>query len=401
MFLKVRDILQKRVSARKQKSNEATVNAYCVSAQNIADAETAIFQWLHWKEYQSEVLELSSKGEGQAVSRKSSLHSLNPFLDHGILRVRGRLSRMSLPDFTKHPIILPRKGHITTLIIRDEHRKLGHAGRNHVLSNLRSKFWIVKGNSAVRQVLRSCVPCRRIIGPVQDQRMADLPACRLDDTLPPFSYTGVDYFGPFQIREGRKELKRYGVLFTCLVSRAVHIEVSDTLGTDSFINALRRFIARRGNVSEIHSDNGTNFVGADRELQKALKEVDHTTVEAKLQRLGVKWIFNPPSASHMGGVWERNIRTVRKILVGLLAEVSTCVLCMIYLAVSEYSFDKRLGLFMGPGMLLPNSKLCIIKICSLYSCTFSSVGIGAALKPWLYFGHGFVSHSGHVLFPFV
>ncbi len=136
MFLKVRDILRNRESSRKQKSNEDTVNAYCVSAQNIADEETAIFQWLHLKEYQSEVLELSSKGEGQAVSRKSSLHSLNLFLDHGILRVRGRLSRLSLPDFTKHPIILPRKGHITTLTIRDEHWKLYHAGRNHVFPNL-------------------------------------------------------------------------------------------------------------------------------------------------------------------------------------------------------------------------------------------------------------------------
>ncbi len=160
------------------------LNAYCVSAQDIADMETAIFQRLHLKEYQSGLLELSSKGESQTLSRKSYIEFFNPFLDHGILRVRGRLSRMSLPDFTRHPIILPGKGLITTLIIRDEHRKLGHAGRNHMLSNLGSKFWIVKGSAAI---LRNCVLCHRIIGPVQDQRMADLPACRLDNTLPPFS----------------------------------------------------------------------------------------------------------------------------------------------------------------------------------------------------------------------
>ena len=93
--------------------------------------------------------------------------------------------------------------------------------------------------------------------------MSDLSLCRVDDTLPPFSRTGVDHFGPFVIQERRRDIKQYGVLFTCLVSRAVHIEVSATLTTDSFINALRRFIAIRGNIKELHSDNGTNFFGAE------------------------------------------------------------------------------------------------------------------------------------------
>ena len=83
--------------------------------------------------------------------------------------------------------------------------------------------------------------------------MADLPKERITPS-PPFTYSGVDYFGPFYIKQGRKDVKRYGVLFTCLASRAVHIETADTLETDSFINALRRFVARRGPVREVRSD---------------------------------------------------------------------------------------------------------------------------------------------------
>ena len=143
--------------------------------------------------------------------------------------------------------------------------------------------------------------------------MADLPEDRLTPA-PPFTYVGVDYFGPYVTKEGRKERKRYGALFTCLVSRAVHIEVAHSLDTDSFLNALRRFIARRGQVREIRSDNGTNFVGARRELREAINEMDQKEIVEKLRQQNIDWKFNPPAASHMGGVWERQIRTACRIL---------------------------------------------------------------------------------------
>ena len=115
--------------------------------------------------------------------------------------------------------------------------------------------------------------CRKLQSPLMEQKMSDLPRNRVTPA-PPFTYVGVDYFGPWKIKERRKELKRYGALFTCLVSRSVHIEVADSLDTDAFINALRRFIARRGLVREIRSDNGTNFTGADRELKACLDEMN-------------------------------------------------------------------------------------------------------------------------------
>ena len=105
--------------------------------------------------------------------------------------------------------------------------------------------------------------CRRLHGATGQQKMADLPQNRVIPDETPFTRTGVDYFGPFEVKQGRATVKRYGVIFTCLAIRAVHLEVAASLHTDSFINALRRSIARRGQVSELRSDNRTKFVGAE------------------------------------------------------------------------------------------------------------------------------------------
>ena len=138
----------------------------------------------------------------------------------------------------------------------------------------------IKDSSAVRQLISSFVICRRIKSTPQDQKMADLPEDRLTPA-PALTYVGVDYFWPYVTKEGRKERKRYGALFTCLVSRAVHIEVAHSLDTDSFLHALRRLITLRGQVREIRSDNGTNFVGARRELREAINEIDQREIREK------------------------------------------------------------------------------------------------------------------------
>lgn len=131
--------------------------------------------------------------------------------------------------------------------------------------------------------------------------MADLPEERVVPDLPPFTNVGVDYFGPVDVKRGRSIVKRYGVVFTCMTSRAVHLEVAYSLDTDSCINALRRFICRRGQVSHLRSDNGTNFVGAERELREALASLNHDRIERALSKKGIKWSFNPPAGSHHGG----------------------------------------------------------------------------------------------------
>lgn len=147
------------------------------------------------------------------------------------------------------------------------------------------------------------------------QKMASLPSDRVTAYLPPFSYTGIDCFGPLLVKHGRKREKRYGCIFTCLNVRAIHLEKLHSLDADSFINALNRFIARRGKPSKMRSDNGTNFVGANKEIQSAVREWNASSgVTSILQSKQIEWQFNPPLASHMGGVWERQIRTVRKIM---------------------------------------------------------------------------------------
>ena len=135
--------------------------------------------------------------------------------------------------------------------------------------------------------------------------MADLPNDRTLDG-PPFTNCGIDMFGPFLIKEGRKELKRYGALFTCLDSRAIHIECTCSMDTVSFIQALRQFIARRGNIRVLRSDNGSNFVRAQKKLGNVFKEMDHQKIQYFLQNIGADYIIwhrNPPASHHMGGVW--------------------------------------------------------------------------------------------------
>lgn len=309
VFLKVKRILLDRV--RKTGKIE-----YPVTAMDLDAAEGAILMHLHSTCFPDEVQSLSVSTTSK-VKVSSSLASLDPFIDNGILHVGGRMRSANLSDRTKCPIILPKGHHVTHLIIRSVHVRLGHAGRTHVLSALRERYWIIHGNASVRRIIHQCVQCRRLRSPCQEQQMADLPDCRLDDTQPPFSHTGVDFFGPFLVKERRSTVKRYGVVFTCLSSRAVHLEIATNLDTDSCINAIRRFIARRGRVASLYSDNGTNFVSANKELSKA---INMDALHSRLRQRGISWNFNPPTASHMGGAWERMIRSVRQVLSGLLLE---------------------------------------------------------------------------------
>ena len=150
--------------------------------------------------------------------------------------------------------------------------------------------------------------------------MADLPRDRTEAYEPPFTSVGIDYFGPFEVKQGRSRVKRWDCLFTCLSVHAVHIQIVHSLHTDAMINALRRFISLRGYPKEIRSDCATNFVKADKELKACLEEWNQQKIGSFCAQKGIKWIFNSPGASHMGGAWERMIKSVRQILRALLNE---------------------------------------------------------------------------------
>ncbi|XP_064621732.1 uncharacterized protein LOC135484315 [Lineus longissimus] len=275
-------------------------------------------------EAEQEVLKFVQKkafGDIQANFKTCKLKKLNPVLDSdGILRVGGRLENSNLPDETKHQIILPKKHHVVDLIVRYSHNLTGHSGSERILTEVRQKFWIIKGRLAVRRNNTKCLHCRKRNVKPMIQQMADLPSDRVASPRAAFCHVGLDYFGPFQVKRGRSMVKRYGCIFTCLTTRAIHIEVAENLTTDSFINALQRFVSRRGMPIRIRSDNGTNFVGAQKELKKAIREWNLSRIEEYMRQREITWVFNPPAASHMGGVWERQIRSVRKVLDGIIKQ---------------------------------------------------------------------------------
>jgi hypothetical protein len=326
--------LKCRISDRNS-SNIQTKNSMQVNVEDLQKAELEIIRMIQEKEFSEEIKTLRSlqkkdpKREDtvkikSSLKKTSCLYRLEPFIDsQGVLRVGGRLKRSDLPYHVKHPAVIPKKGHATTLIIRYHHEKIGHQGRGMTLNELRANgYWIIGGSSAVGYHISNCVTCQKCRGNVQEQRMANLPKDRTESEAP-FTYCGVDYFGPWHIKEGRKELKRYGVLFTCLSSRAIHLEVAKTLETSSFINVLRCFLARRGPIRQLRSDQGTNLVGARTELREMLKQMNQTEVRNFLLKRECDWFefkLNTPTASHAGGVWERMIRTVRNALDGLLEQ---------------------------------------------------------------------------------
>jgi hypothetical protein len=298
---------------------------------DLQNAEKAILQYVQKKAFAQEVKilerkipeEESVKKRGQDshyVKKSSTIYKLDPHMQDGVIRAGGRLRRSSLPEETKHPVILPKESKITELILCDIHEIKGHSGRNHMLAHVQKKYWIIKANAAARRVINKCVVCRRQRAAVGEQKMADLPESRVTPDEAPFTRVGVDYFGPIEVKRGRSIVKRYGVVFTCLAIRAVHIEKADTLETDSCISAIRRFIARRGQVKEIRSDNGTNLVGAEKELRKQIDTWNQSEIHESLLQVNIDWIFNPPAASHFGGIWERQIRTIRKLMSSMLKE---------------------------------------------------------------------------------
>ena len=206
------------------------------------------------------------------------------------------------------------------MIVRFTHERTAHSGREYVVAELRREYWIAGVRGLVRQVLRRCIACRRRDARPCEQQMGDSPSDRVTPRGPAFVSVGIDYFGPIAVKRGRGREKRYGCLSTCLSSRAVHIEVAESLDADSFLNCLQRFIARRGLPDLIRSDNGRNFVGAERELHQGLQEWNQERIEEDLNEKGVRWLFNTPTALHMGGTWERQIRSIRRVLSGLTRE---------------------------------------------------------------------------------
>lgn len=237
----------------------------------------------------------------------SALRKLVPFLDsQGILRVGGRLSHSAIVYEAKHPALLSSKHRLTKLIIEYTHKRNLHPGRRALHYFLAQKFWILGAHRAIKRCLSNYHQCFRANPRIFQPPMADLQEDRVRQAKP-FSITGVDYTGPFFVHNrrarGATPFKVYMCIFVCFTVKAVHLELAFSLSTESFLFALRRFIARRGRCSQLYSDCGTNFVGVHREL------IQHMRTASNRER--ILWSFNPPSASHFGGLWETGVKSMK------------------------------------------------------------------------------------------
>ena len=243
---------------------------------------------------------------GRPLKRDSVLSKLNPYIDtEGILRVGGRTN--------DHPILIPSAHPMAKAIVWDFHKK-SHAGSEWTHSLIREEFWLVKGRKLVKGVTDKCLTCRKLHATPNRQIMSNLRPERITPGKPVFYYTGVDVFGPYYVKNARSEIKRYGCVFTCMTTRAIHIEVLNSLESSCFINALRRFSCRRSSPRKIISDNGTNLKAADAELKKALKDLSESNIKQYAVNMGIDWEFIPPSSPHWGGAWERMVGLIKNAL---------------------------------------------------------------------------------------
>lgn len=248
---------------------------------------------------------------------KSNLLHLNPFLDSaGILRVGGRLESSQFPYEKKHPVLLSGTHHLTKLIFRAEHLRLLHAGPQMLLSSIREIYWPLKGRVLARNTVFKCIRCFRSKPKQVTPIMGMLPKERVTCAAP-FKITGVDYAGPFNIKDrkgrGSKTSKCYIALFVCFVTKCVHLELVSDLTTEAFLAAFRRFISRRSSPSHMYSDNGRTFVGVKNELLELGKflQNNNKTISELSANENIQWHFIPAFSPHMGGLWEAGVRSCK------------------------------------------------------------------------------------------
>lgn len=284
-----------------------------------------------------------------------NLVKLRLFLDsQGLLRVGGRIAESSLFFSAKHPLLLPKKSHFTTLVIRDLHLTYLHAGPRLVHSLLLQNFWVVSARNVIRSLLRKCTVCFRVQPCRVQPRMADLPASRITCGRP-FLKSGVDFSGPFLVTfgsRGRQPVSKcYLAIFICYTTKAVHLETVSSLSTEAFLATLDLFLSRRGLPQDIYSDCGRNFVGAARYLSDVhtflMRQSANTPVLDAIALRNINWHFNPPSGPHFGGLWEAGVKSVKDLLKRTIRD-------------QKLTFEEYSTLFAKIAAILNYKPLCAI-----------------------------------------
>lgn len=293
-------------------------NVESLSVEDIVVGVTTVVKIVQYKCFNDELKVLS---KGKPLLKQSKVRNLSPFIDtRGLLRVGGRLRNAPQLTFDeKCPLLLPYNHPVSEFIMAWAHTHNLHATQTSLLAFVRQRFWPVRGRNLANKIVRQCLKCSRVQPTPFNQFMADLPSDRVSETDRGFLVTAVDFAGPFTVHHkgrGSRTTKVYLAVFVCFSSRAVHLELVESLTTDAFLDTLRRFISRRGVPHKILSDNGTNFVGANNKL-KELYEV-LLSVEAKDEihqfcrdTFGIKWVFIPPRTPHFGGLHEAAVKSAK------------------------------------------------------------------------------------------
>ncbi|XP_068140047.1 uncharacterized protein [Drosophila tropicalis] len=292
--------------ATKRISTPSTVH---LTNDELLSAERALIRTSQRREY---IAEIRALGEGRPLPSSSTLLNLNPFLNqHGMLRSCGRLrAAESLRYDERHPILLPSPA----CRIRPPH----HVAWGHQLMvrYLRIKFWSPRKKNLVKSHIKECKVCIVYRRRLQTQMMGNLPRERITYTRP-FTHTGIDFAGPFKIKNctGRAWLitKGYVCVFVCFSTKAIHLEATSDLTTKRLLAAFSRFVARRQCPQRIYSDNGKTFLGASKALEKYFLYATKLNIMKAFPQHILSWQFIPPSAPHMGGLWEAGVKSFKTL----------------------------------------------------------------------------------------
>lgn len=183
-----------------------------------------------------------------------------------------------------------------------------HSGLQGTLMQLRERFWILRGRQVTKKIVNQCFVCRRFKAKPGRQITAPLPRDRVTEASP-FETMGVDFAGPLLVKPNNQ--KSYIALFTCAVTRAVHLELVSDLTTESFLLAFRRFVARRGICRVIYSDNDKTFKRAADELQALWNKLNTDQLREFFSERRIQWKFIVERVAWWGGMWERMVKSVK------------------------------------------------------------------------------------------
>lgn len=247
------------------------------------------------------------------LERDCNIRKLCPFIDDtGLLRVKGRLENALFMKYSaRHPIILPKDHSLTTLIIRQFHEDLAHQNRKLILNEIKMKFYIPNLKRQLEKVSRNCMFCKIKSAKITQPMMNSLPIERISPFIRPFSFTGLDYCGHYFIKNKRSTDKVWIVLFTCMSTRAIHLEVVNSLKSNNCLLAVSNFINRRGIPIQLRTDNAGYFLKSKKLLSEIISLED---IERNIAKYNIKWVTNTPDSPHMGGAWERLIKCVKRVL---------------------------------------------------------------------------------------